>query len=703
MKKVNLILLFVLLVGAAVPTMPAYAAGSAAPLTAVTETAEKLANQYLELYTTASSSSMYPVGGLVFTKQPTDSGYVRYVFTLPEPKEAYTSIQIGFFGYEKTGSGPDMRVQNWTTAALDTYGFPDAPTTTIGEHIVTLTTPVITQYINEARQLRFDLFFDAADTTEISKVFIRYAYNRRPTDPTNPTPTNNAIDVKLDSLDRVLLSWQGGDDPDGPPVNYDVYVWSTLDPMPAVPTISTAGIKSALVGVFKNTDYFWKVVARDTTLPTLTNANTAVWRFKTQRICQHLILSHLGDGQDPVVSSPTNSTGCSAGYFYAGETVTLSARPDVGRVVDKWVDLTAGIDLSVPANSVVSVVVPSVAAPYEWRVQANYKRACYKVTVGHTGQGTDPVIGPPTTAPSGECGSTEFQYGDTVNFSGATPADSNWVVSGWSNTDDDGAKTATNILTMPSNHVNVLVNYTLKCVSVVTNYTGSGSAPTLSGGSGGCAAGKYKVGDTITATANPASGWKVGGWSGTNNNATTASSNAVTIPAVTTHTITVNYISSSSGTPATINGSVTLQGRAPAPNSGWITTLTVTLTLTGQSSPAYTFNNVPTDLNGRFILNGITPGKYDIRIKGIHTLRNRLLGYTLTNDANTVTFGTLLEGDANNDNTVGGADFSMLVASYNKCLGAGGFDSRSDFNGDNCVTGADFSLLATNYGKAGQP
>jgi hypothetical protein len=66
-----------------------------------------------------------------------------------------------------------------------------------------------------------------------------------------------------------------------------------------------------------------------------------------------------------------------------------------------------------------------------------------------------------------------------------------------------------------------------------------------------------------------------------------------------------------------------------------------------------------------------------------------------------VNFGTLREGDANNDNCVLLVDFSILVSTFGKCTGNAGFDGRADFDGSGCVVLVDFSLLATNFSQCG--
>ncbi len=74
------------------------------------------------------------------------------------------------------------------------------------------------------------------------------------------------------------------------------------------------------------------------------------------------------------------------------------------------------------------------------------------------------------------------------------------------------------------------------------NTSSGGGVPTASpANSTGCTSGNYKSNQAITVTASPATGWKVGSWSGTNNNASTSNTNTVTMPNA-ARTVTVNYI-----------------------------------------------------------------------------------------------------------------------------------------------------------------
>jgi hypothetical protein len=97
---------------------------------------------------------------------------------------------------------------------------------------------------------------------------------------------------------------------------------------------------------------------------------------------------------------------------------------------------------------------------------------------------------------------------------------------------------------------------------------------------------------------------------------------------------------------------------------------------------------------------GLLPGQYTACVKHSHTLQT-CQSVTLAGGANLVDFGTLREGDANDDNCVLLVDFSILVSTFGRCTGNAGFDGRADFDGSGCVVLVDFSLLATNFGQCG--
>lgn len=88
--------------------------------------------------------------------------------------------------------------------------------------------------------------------------------------------------------------------------------------------------------------------------------------------CHSLTLSHSGSGSDPA-ATPAHSTGCSAGYYTAGQTINLTAAPAAGWRVSGWSGTannggTATINsLTMPAGAhTVSVLYEPISPPTDW-------------------------------------------------------------------------------------------------------------------------------------------------------------------------------------------------------------------------------------------------------------------------------------------------------------------------------------------------
>ncbi len=165
---------------------------------------------------------------------------------------------------------------------------------------------------------------------------------------------------------------------------------------------------------------------------------------------------------------------------------------------------------------------------------------------------------------------------------------------------------------------------------------------------------------------------------------------------VLTVSLTVNGVVSE----ATLNGSVLLQGRPAAPAAAWSVDLVVALYQPGTDTLVESLTPT-TDQSGSFSLTGLTPGTYDVAVKQAHALQV-VEAVTLAVGGNAVDFGTLLEGDANNDNVIELLDFSILANTFGKSAGETNYDERADFNQDDAVDLNDFSLLAANFGAQGQ-
>ncbi len=153
---------------------------------------------------------------------------------------------------------------------------------------------------------------------------------------------------------------------------------------------------------------------------------------------------------------------------------------------------------------------------------------------------------------------------------------------------------------------------------------------------------------------------------------------------------------------ANINGSVTLQGRPAAPNAQWEVPLKVDFYASGNNStPAYTFD-ITTDQSGNFSISNIPVGTYTIAVKNAHTLKRVLVDQVLVAGNNALNFGTLLEGDATNNNVINLSDLGLLISSYNKILGDPAYVPNADLNGNGVVNLADLGLLISNYNQIGQ-
>lgn len=131
--------------------------------------------------------------------------------------------------------------------------------------------------------------------------------------------------------------------------------------------------------------------------------------------------------------------------------------------------------------------------------------------------------------------------------------------------------------------------------------------------------------------------------------------------------------------------------------------ITIELFNPGGTTPIQTIN---TTLNtgGAFLVpvGIINPGNYDIRIKASHWLARRLNNFNISAAGASGANVSLFNGDVNNDNEVGAADFSQLAASYDLVIGDAGYNAEADLNGDDEVGAADFSILAANYDREGQ-
>ncbi|MCH7553645.1 MAG: hypothetical protein IIC82_06585, partial [Chloroflexi bacterium] len=100
----------------------------------------------------------------------------------------------------------------------------------------------------------------------------------------------------------------------------------------------------------------------------------------------------------------------------------------------------------------------------------------------------------------------------------------------------------------------------------------------------------------------------------------------------------------------------------------------------------------------------VPPGVYDIRVKGVHSLRTLSASADLTSDTS-VDMGLQLEGDFDNDNVADSSDYSTLLIHFGSltadAVAIAPQLGNLDFNQDGVIDSSDYSRLLANFGKGG--
>jgi len=112
-----------------------------------------------------------------------------------------------------------------------------------------------------------------------------------------------------------------------------------------------------------------------------------------------------------------------------------------------------------------------------------------------------------------------------------------------------------------------------------------------------------------------------------------------------------------------------------------------------------------TDGSGNFTISGITPGTYDVAVKGQTSLSNLVTNVTFSSTTY-VDFGVLREGDAgsSNDDYIDGSDYGPLSAAWNSYPGITpppAWDPNVDFSRDDYIDGSDYGPLSSNWNDWG--
>lgn len=156
--------------------------------------------------------------------------------------------------------------------------------------------------------------------------------------------------------------------------------------------------------------------------------------------------------------------------------------------------------------------------------------------------------------------------------------------------------------------------------------------------------------------------------------------------------------------PVSVIISVVLQGD-DRPDVGWVVPLTVKFFAPGadvlNDTPTYEFNLTTTkSATGSAAVceaAGVAPDIYDITALSEHTLMNVKRNVVISEPNTSVDLGTLLEGNANQDNIVNLDDYAILSMCWLASQGQVEYDAMTDFDRNGLINIADLCLLAANW------
>jgi len=157
---------------------------------------------------------------------------------------------------------------------------------------------------------------------------------------------------------------------------------------------------------------------------------------------------------------------------------------------------------------------------------------------------------------------------------------------------------------------------------------------------------------------------------------------------------------------AAVSISVVLQGDGRS-DAGWVVPLTVRFFPPRadvlNDTPTYEFKltTAKSSAGGWAVCEavGIAPGSYDITARSESTLMNVKRSVVISAPNTSVDLGTLLEGNANQDNIVNLDDYVILSRCWLSSRSQAAYDARTDFNRDGLINVADLHLLAANWLK----
>jgi hypothetical protein len=219
--------------------------------------------------------------------------------------------------------------------------------------------------------------------------------------------------------------------------------------------------------------------------------------------CFSLGRAARGNGSIPT-ADPENSAGCSTGQYTAGQSITMTANPDIAYIVERW----EGTDDDSSTSTTNTVTMPA----NNHTVTVNYVPSSVLLTVNKAGTGSGTVTASPAGINCGTDCTETYAYNTMVTLTPVPTPGHNFA--GWSGDADcsDGQVTMNASKTCTATF-NTVPNYTL-----IVSKAGNGSG-TITSSPAGINCGSdcsefYPSGTLVALNASPTTGSTFAGWSG---------------------------------------------------------------------------------------------------------------------------------------------------------------------------------------------
>jgi len=149
--------------------------------------------------------------------------------------------------------------------------------------------------------------------------------------------------------------------------------------------------------------------------------------------------------------------------------------------------------------------------------------------------------------------------------------------------------------------------------------------------------------------------------------------------------------------PGTVRVHVGLQDYVGDP-----TTIPVSVELIDSASNSTLFENLFMDTRGFVTVTAPATGTYSVRVKASHWLSKLVVGAPISSNGNYGLRVSLLNGDVDGDNEVGGSDLSEVSTAFLSSTGDPNFSEAADLDGDGEVGSSDLSIISTNFLLSGE-